>query len=245
MKKSVIVIGNGGSILNSGLGFKIDCFDEVIRINDSFTIGYEKDVGTKRTIWATHNPLKKMNKYIRHFNLMGLDRIALNETLNDLKEVWYVTPRTDNIRPWKYKSLNINRKIKRHESLEILNEIKKIHHHPSTGTILIYILLLTYDKIYTAGFDYNGRKKDINKTHYFADWKQEKIKELPHDLDLEFDWYNDKVNEGRVIDLTQDSKIIKYNIINEQTKKTCKKCGKESLYYSWENNICHYCESYL
>eukprot|EP00238_Polyblepharides_amylifera_P008308 CAMPEP_0196588744 /NCGR_PEP_ID=MMETSP1081-20130531/61572_1 /TAXON_ID=36882 /ORGANISM="Pyramimonas amylifera, Strain CCMP720" /LENGTH=98 /DNA_ID=CAMNT_0041911345 /DNA_START=427 /DNA_END=720 /DNA_ORIENTATION=+ len=50
-QKSIVVVGNGKSVLNSGLGSTIDSFDEVARFNFYAIKGYEADVGTKTTIW--------------------------------------------------------------------------------------------------------------------------------------------------------------------------------------------------
>jgi hypothetical protein len=49
---SICVVGNGSSLLDSGLGKKIDSFDDVVRFNTINLTGYELDVGTKLTIWA-------------------------------------------------------------------------------------------------------------------------------------------------------------------------------------------------
>jgi hypothetical protein len=50
MGKSIVVVGNGMSMLGSGLGSQIDAFDEVVRFNHFLIKGYEQDVGTKTTI---------------------------------------------------------------------------------------------------------------------------------------------------------------------------------------------------
>jgi hypothetical protein len=52
--EKVIVVGNGPSVLGSGLGKFIDSFDHVVRFNNFAIKGFEKDVGTKTTLWATH-----------------------------------------------------------------------------------------------------------------------------------------------------------------------------------------------
>jgi hypothetical protein len=48
--KSVVVVGNGVSVIGSALGEQIDAFDEVARFNHFVIRGYEQDVGTKTTI---------------------------------------------------------------------------------------------------------------------------------------------------------------------------------------------------
>ena len=50
---SIIVIGNGPSVLQRDNGRIIDCFQEVIRFNECRTSGVEAFTGTKTTIWCT------------------------------------------------------------------------------------------------------------------------------------------------------------------------------------------------
>jgi hypothetical protein len=52
-KSSVVVVGNGPSVMLHDHGKLIDCFDEVIRFNECRTTGVEQFTGTKTTIWCT------------------------------------------------------------------------------------------------------------------------------------------------------------------------------------------------
>ena len=47
--KRVIIVGNADTLTGKNLGSVIDSYDEVIRINNFKTKGYEADVGTKTT----------------------------------------------------------------------------------------------------------------------------------------------------------------------------------------------------
>jgi len=49
MCRRVIIVGNADTLLGKNLGSVIDSYDDVIRINNFKTKGYEKDVGTKTT----------------------------------------------------------------------------------------------------------------------------------------------------------------------------------------------------
>ena len=47
--KKIIIVGNANTLVGKNLGSVIDSYDDVIRINNFKTKGYEKDVGTKTT----------------------------------------------------------------------------------------------------------------------------------------------------------------------------------------------------
>ena len=49
--KSIIIIGNGQSILNNEFQDKIDAFDIVVRINNYKIKGYEHFLGAKTDVW--------------------------------------------------------------------------------------------------------------------------------------------------------------------------------------------------
>ena len=49
---SIILVGNGPSILENEFGSKIDEFDKVVRFNNFEVEGYEKHVGSKCNILA-------------------------------------------------------------------------------------------------------------------------------------------------------------------------------------------------
>ncbi|MBD3319965.1 MAG: hypothetical protein GF350_02615, partial [Chitinivibrionales bacterium] len=90
--KSILVVGSAGSLKDSGLGDKIDEFDIVIRVNLGKTIGYEKDVGTKHTIWSSWRPA---DHYIsldpREERNEGLNKKQIEDVMSELKEIWYVS----------------------------------------------------------------------------------------------------------------------------------------------------------
>jgi|GEM_PF-5210983 len=50
---SVVIVGNGPSLMRADLGAQIDSFDEVIRFNECRTHGFERHTGSKTTVWCT------------------------------------------------------------------------------------------------------------------------------------------------------------------------------------------------
>jgi hypothetical protein len=54
-ERSIIVVGNGASVLAQPLGHLIDEFDDVVRLNNFRIEGHEPFVGRKTTIWARNN----------------------------------------------------------------------------------------------------------------------------------------------------------------------------------------------
>lgn len=51
--KTVVLVGNGPSLIGARLGSLIDAHDEVVRFNRFRTRGFEKDTGCKTTLWST------------------------------------------------------------------------------------------------------------------------------------------------------------------------------------------------
>jgi hypothetical protein len=250
IEKSILLVGNSGSILNSNLGNTIDKFDEVIRINEGKTKGWEKDAGLKFNIWSTYNPEKKFTKFLNGYKDRGYSDNQIKEILKDVMEVWYVAPRLDLLHEWNYKLYNLESTIKRHESPLMLREISRNIKEPTTGFILIYLLTHMYDKIYIVGFDFfshSGVKPEFE--HYFSENPIERAEEKENrirELDKEWIYTRDLIDKKTINVITHDTIIEKSSYIGKELlNKTCKYCNKTSSYYWWENRLCHFCEGLL
>jgi hypothetical protein len=56
VSNKILLVGSGGSLKDSGLGYTIDNFDGLIaRFNGYKTKGYEKDVGSKCDVWIMNS----------------------------------------------------------------------------------------------------------------------------------------------------------------------------------------------
>jgi hypothetical protein len=77
---SVILVGNGESLLGSNMGEKIDSYDTVVRFDGLNIEGYEKDVGTKTDILV----LDSYN-FLRY---MKTEFDDIRDEMYDLCEIW-------------------------------------------------------------------------------------------------------------------------------------------------------------
>lgn len=246
MSKSILLVGNGGSLKDSNLGKKIDEFDEVIRINEGKTKGWEQDAGMKFTIWATFNPEKKFKKHIDGYRSRGYSDTEIQEILKGIHEVWYVAPRVELLKAWHFDNLLQDGIIIRHLAPRTLREISRIIREPTTGFMLIYLLSKMYDKFYITGFDFLGHSGIIPKFHhYFTDTPLEPVELYEReirDLDGEYAYTKKLIDERKILQLTNDTVIEKSEYIGTDTAKGFK-CGHITRYYWWENDICNICES--
>ena len=77
---SVILVGNGESLLGSNMGEVIDSYDTVVRFDGLNIEGYEKDVGTKTNILVldSYNFLRYMKEEFDD----------IRDEMYDLDEIW-------------------------------------------------------------------------------------------------------------------------------------------------------------
>lgn len=74
-KKRVCIVGNGDSLLDKGMGDEIDSHDIVVRINHCFTIGLEKDAGSKCTHWCINQVYASSPSFISCFFIPRVDEL--------------------------------------------------------------------------------------------------------------------------------------------------------------------------
>jgi len=251
--KSVIIVGNGAILKEQKLGYKIDEFDEIIRINDWKTKGFEEIAGLRTTIWGMHNPIKCGNNFIEGYKSLGYDMDEIKDILKDIREIWYICWKPENIlNNWKsnqsIKDVNAYDKCKRHISIPISRRIRRVTDPPSTGFILIWILSHMYDKIYITGFDFGGIiHTEGNNNHYFGGKTKEFVlKHNVHHLQFEYECINKLIEENKIEILTEDNNINKGKFIGKYGLiGNCKQCNSSYMLYDWEQHICNYCEKRL
>lgn len=248
-KKSVLVVGNGHSLLGSELGQKIDEFDEVIRINDWKTKGFEKDVGTKADIWIVYDPLKSVVPFITGYQKIGYSIEEIKSVANQIKEIWYVCWKIENlISKWadnqSIKDLGIYDRCKRHLSVPYSKRIQRDLPIPGTGFSTLWVLTHMYDKVYITGFDFADVRVKSEYAHYFGTKKVNKRETDIHNRDVEYAYVeNNWIKTKKVEYLNKDTTIQKANYISTEPEVIeCKVCKKMNYVYNWEMPICHYCE---
>jgi hypothetical protein len=239
MNKSVIVIGNGSSLRDSNLGNKIDEFDEVIRINNWKTTLFEKDVGSKITIWVMYNPKVTMPIFINGYTELGLDMNQIKDTLKELKEIWFVCWKFENLlENWKdnqlIKDLGVYDRCKRHLSIQTSKKIRGITDPPSTGFSLLYILSQMYEPFYITGFDFGNILTPNAKYHHYFGNKMSAnntAREIHH-LQFEYWYISNLIKEGKIRLINRDTIIEPSRIKNtHKTSSYCDKCKSLSLLY--------------
>jgi len=84
---SVILVGNGESLLGSNMGEKIDSYDTVVRFDGLNIEGYEKDVGTKTDILVLDT-----YKFLRY---MRVEFDDIRDEMYDIEEIWIIPSEED------------------------------------------------------------------------------------------------------------------------------------------------------
>ena len=262
--KSVIVVGSAATLNNSNLGELIDKFDVVIRANVGYTKGFEKDVGSKHTIWAswtpaghyiTMNPDSELptrtewKKQIEN----ALTNEERNNILNQIKEIWYVGQPTvrrkwlTNKSTWK-EDIKIDKVFGSPRTVRLQNPaslsmfIREYKYKvPSTGLAILWIVSKIVDKFYFTGFDCCGRLSNCTNSHYYWDKKIINVPQHPHLFDVEAKIVMDMVDKGKMIELKHGIDIEKSKSITQFEPRGCLHCGKITRKYFWEQDYCNQC----
>ena len=172
---SIIIVGNGPSLLRHENGPAIDGFDKVVRFNSYRIAGFEKHVGTRTTIYFTVNrfhigELESYEEVICHSWKWKKENCKLYQDLSKIRAV-----------------TKIDKSIV-DELAEFLPE------YPlrgfSTGLIAIHYFLKTYDQVTITGFDWWE-----GSDHHYAD---NEIRGDLHKPQLEYRLIRQLEGEGRL-----------------------------------------------
>jgi len=183
----VILVGNGPSLLSSGLGSLIDSYDVVVRMNNFRTSGFESDVGSKTDVWVTtlfHDVQRSL------IQTEGLSEVILAVNHFPMKDGWFGAfrwlcdstwrsgPRVTTTHPDQVRSYNRSMGS----------------HRPSTGIMACLAFLDRCASIAVAGFDHFS---NTSGHHYFG-LADKRPQGCPHNGQVEKKWLELQVEQGRI-----------------------------------------------
>jgi hypothetical protein len=182
---SVVLVGNGPSVLASTMGSVIDGFDEVVRFNRFEIKGFEKHVGTRTTLWSSF--FKGEDAALpRHHRA-----VCVHE---NTKHPDYCTEKY-HIPSWYY---DHNREAVRTRALWASGFGRDVTPLMASSGMLVTAFLLEVvgvKKVHLAGFDHFSKKKS-SQHHYWVPSAFTRPKE--HDGDVEWAMFEELRAAGRV-----------------------------------------------
>ena len=152
-KDTILLIGNGASVLNNNFGHLIDQFDTIARINNYNTRDYKHIIGERTDIWfnGANKGLKK-RKFVPQEIIVFVPFQVLEETED---EVIQRTPKRLSLNPSQYTIVHKDI-MKKYEDLA--NIVR-----PTTGLNSILWCIENYDEVIIHGFDFFI----TSRYHYF------------------------------------------------------------------------------
>jgi len=170
-KNKIIIIGNAPTNLDNEFGKLIDSFNIIIRLNEFIIKDYEKNIGTKTSIWVINDwvAIDLLNKYKKWLenNIKVKILIVIPYRTNEPEK--YYKQRYKLINDF-YNQSNIKNK------LDFINKdfVKKIQEKyefnntwPSTGLITILYFIEYYKDINITGFNFFQKVKESDSIHYY------------------------------------------------------------------------------
>jgi hypothetical protein len=183
---SLVLVGNGPSVLDYSLGPVIDSFDKVIRFNAFQTNGLERHVGAKTSYWSTHGGCTALPRD-ESLPKRGILVYETSESGIPLDEIWRI--------PWAfYRDVRARlRAESKQENRDIIG--------PTSG-LVVALWLIESEKVWNvhlAGFDH-FRKDRSCRHHYWINQRFSRPPEL--DGDAESRLLHKYVTSGRIRYLT-------------------------------------------
>jgi hypothetical protein len=189
MKNKILLVGSGGSLIDSQLGSKIDNFEGLICRFNLFSVeGFETDVGSRTDVWCL-NSKAYYNCYFEGVETLNLEKEICFEDLEDFegeiliagtRHLWgkyadsgYMQEAID--------ELNIA-KVMNYESLKLGFKLVGSHKYsydterthkmiPSSGFQAIIHYLSEGYEVYLVGFDSSNKKIQDKLSHYYSEHK--------------------------------------------------------------------------
>ena len=167
----IIIIGNGPNNLDNEFGKLINSFNKIIRFNEFLIKDYEKNVGTKTSIWVINDwiAINMLNKYKtwlennKHIQIIIIIPYRTNEPEKYYKERYKLIDDYYNKSNIKNELIFINKDFvkKIQEKYEFNNT------WPSTGLITILYFIEYYKDISITGFNFFQKQNESYSIHYY------------------------------------------------------------------------------
>lgn len=174
--RTIVVVGNGKSVLGSGLGSVIDTYDEVARFNFFKTEGYEQDVGTRTSIWIVaqikdpkdspeDGRKESVSKIIVPFSYRGgCKRVDKPCKVGKDKEKLLKTKMTQVYALYKAEHIEHKTIVSTLDEVDILYTKYHLYEKfPSSGLQMLTFFTRYFDRVAYIGFDFDSNDHD----HYF------------------------------------------------------------------------------
>jgi len=204
---TICIVGNSPNLKDKNLGFLIDRFRAVCRINDWITKDYEKDVGTKTTHWVTgcgkQIPSWSKNRNIADKIVIAIFPIEILNKWARKRRAAYSKRRChkhwgypkNGKQIWETMNHNFFNTVKNVTILSSSNLClirKKTIPYYSTGlaAIAYFVFVLEYE-VYTIGFDFY----QSSSTHY---WGKATKHARGHNFKKEAEIYKRWADEGKI-----------------------------------------------
>lgn len=187
--KTVVVVGNGSSLLNGGHGAWIDGHDIVVRFNLFQINGFSEDVGTKTSIWFNNRDAEStqiQSRLLRH----TYQRIYVhtwNDTENAIASFQRQLQRLSRITP----VIPVNKEV----IPEMTAYLGKKYSMFSTGAIGTWIMLKGFGAVHLIGFDW---WQPFKQFHYCDTQKFECQSDRGHQPLLEKAFFEKLLEEKRL-----------------------------------------------
>lgn len=187
--KSVVIVGNGASLLNRKLGSCIDSYDVVVRFN-IFKIGkFAPYVGERTSVWFNN----------RNASSTQVQNLLKSHDFNSIYvHTWYETDSA--VKSFKDYLGMIGKTtpvigVEKHTIDQMRDYLRRKYRLFSTGAIGVWIMLKHYDHVNLVGFDWWNNPE---KFHYGDNSQFKGRAGYGHQPQLEKAFFDMLVEEGRV-----------------------------------------------
>jgi hypothetical protein len=204
MNPQVMLVGNGRSLLGSGLGKTIDSFPAVMRLNNYCVYGFESDVGTKRTYQCRTYNIRPTSCKLPHVippeDNKGISGLQDNR-LEDFEECVF-SPQFKSQHLCKCPEYSRYRRcvdVSAEQMAECRNACRYEKGWVSTGALAIWYAVKRWGQIGVCGFDcLQGDVPTEFYGYYYMDEVFPNISGTNHFLELETAMVARLAEEGKV-----------------------------------------------